>query len=135
MGSTGGLLGWRRRIIRVDADELLWIYEGLTHTTAWCCARSGAGKRKGCTKLAMTFRESMQAGRTWRDLEDTAISSQLLYTAREAGSSWRVRWIITKRANDLAGCGYVGFGRRPASKKSLMISAGRFHGGESGEPK
>src|SRR5258705_6109673 len=28
-------------------------------------------------------------GRTWRDLEDTAISTQLLYGARPAGSSWR----------------------------------------------
>jgi predicted metalloprotease with PDZ domain len=28
-------------------------------------------------------------GRTWRDLEDTAISAQILYSARPGGSSWR----------------------------------------------
>lgn len=72
--------------------DLLWVYEGLTqYYGTMLAARSGLW-------TPMEFRETLAAtaaylndrpGRTWRDLEDTAISAQLLYEARSGGSSWR----------------------------------------------
>jgi predicted metalloprotease with PDZ domain len=72
--------------------DLLWVYEGLTQYYGVMLAA-----RSGLWTLA-EFRETLAAtaaylndrpGRTWRDLEDTAISAQLLYEARSGGSSWR----------------------------------------------
>jgi predicted metalloprotease with PDZ domain len=72
--------------------DLLWAYEGLTqYYGVMLAARSGLW-------APAEFRETLAAtaaylndrpGRTWRDLEDTAISAQLLYEARSGGSSWR----------------------------------------------
>jgi predicted metalloprotease with PDZ domain len=72
--------------------DLLWVYEGLTqYYGTMLAARSGLW-------TPAEFRETLAAtaaylndrpGRTWRDLEDTAISAQLLYEARSGGSSWR----------------------------------------------
>ena len=71
---------------------LLWVYEGLTqylgHVLA---ARSGLD-------TADQFREALAAsaatleyrpGRTWRDLEDTAIAAQTLYDASDQWENWR----------------------------------------------
>jgi len=72
--------------------DLLWVYEGLTqYYGVILSARSGLWTPD-------KFRENLAAtasylnnrpGRTWRDLEDTAISSQILYGAPVFGSSWR----------------------------------------------
>jgi predicted metalloprotease with PDZ domain len=72
--------------------DLLWVYEGLTqYYGTMLAARSGLW-------TPAEFRETLAAtaaylndrpGRTWRDLEDTAISAQILYSARSGGSSWR----------------------------------------------
>jgi predicted metalloprotease with PDZ domain len=72
--------------------ELLWIYEGLTqYYGVILSARSGM-------MPPTMFRESLAStaaylndrpGRTWRDLQDTAIAAQLLYSGPSAGSSWR----------------------------------------------
>ncbi len=72
--------------------DLLWVYEGLTqYYGVMLAARSGLW-------TPAEFRETLAAtaaylndrpGRTWRDLEDTAISAQLLYGAGPGGSSWR----------------------------------------------
>jgi predicted metalloprotease with PDZ domain len=72
--------------------DLLWVYEGLTqYYGTMLAARSGLW-------TAQELRETLAAtaaylndrpGRTWRDLEDTAISAQILYSARSGGSSWR----------------------------------------------
>jgi predicted metalloprotease with PDZ domain len=74
-------------------DSLLWVYEGLTqYYGTILTARSGfwkpAGLREALASTAASLNDN-RPGRTWRDLEDTAISSQLLYGAREGGSSWR----------------------------------------------
>src|ERR1043166_9594589 len=72
--------------------DLLWIYEGLTqYYGTMLTARSGFWSSE-------QLRESLAAtaaylndrpGRTWRNLEDTAISAQVLYSARPAGAAWR----------------------------------------------
>ncbi|HEY0786310.1 MAG TPA: M61 family peptidase [Acidobacteriaceae bacterium] len=71
---------------------LLWVYEGLTQYLGdVLAARSGI-------ESAEQFREALAAnaammdarpGRTWRDLEDTATSAQILYSASDAWDSWR----------------------------------------------
>ncbi len=100
-------------------------------------ARSGAWKAQGLHEyMAMTFaRLDARPGRTWRDLEDTAISSQLLYTAREAGSSWR-RPVDYYEESELVWLGADTLIReKTGGKKSLDDFCRTFHGGEGGEPK
>jgi len=72
--------------------DLLWVYEGLTqYYGVMLAARSGfwspAQLRETLAATAAYLND--RPGRTWRDLEDTAISTQLLYGARAGGSSWR----------------------------------------------
>jgi predicted metalloprotease with PDZ domain len=119
-------------------DELLWIYEGLTqYYGVVLAARSGAWKAQGLHEyMAVTFaRLDRRPGRTWRDLEDTAISSQLLYTAREAGSSWR-RPVDYYEESELIWLDADTLIReKTGGKKSLDDFCRAFHGGEGGEPK
>ena len=73
--------------------DLLWVYEGLTqYYGVMLAARSGFWKPEQLREyLAATFAalNDGRPGRTWRDLEDTAISVSILYGARQAGASWR----------------------------------------------
>jgi predicted metalloprotease with PDZ domain len=117
--------------------DLLWVYEGLTQYYGVVLSA-----RSGITPLNL-FRESLAAtaaylndrpGRTWRDLQDTAIAAQILYAAPTEWSSWRrgvdyydegtLIWLeadtmIRKLTND---------------KKSLDDFCRAFHGGESTPP-
>jgi predicted metalloprotease with PDZ domain len=118
--------------------NLLWVYEGLTQYYGVVLAA-----RSGITPLAL-FRESLAStagylnnrpGRTWRDLEDTAIAAQILYTAPFEGSSWRrgvdyydegtLIWLeadtVIRKQSD--------------NKKSLDDFCRAFHGGENTPPK
>jgi predicted metalloprotease with PDZ domain len=73
-------------------DDLLWVYEGLTqYYGVMLAARSGFWTPPQLREaLAVTAAYLNDwPGRTWRDLEDTAISSSLLYSARAGGASWR----------------------------------------------
>ena len=72
--------------------DLLWVYEGLTQYYGVMLAA-----RSGMMPLTM-FREYLAStaaylndrpGRTWRDLQDTAIAAQILYSLPPEGSSWR----------------------------------------------
>jgi len=72
--------------------ELLWVYEGLTqYYGVMLAARSGMMPPE-------MFHEYLAAtaaylddrpGRTWRDLQDTAVAAQTLYSSPQEGSSWR----------------------------------------------
>lgn len=118
--------------------DLLWVYEGLTqYYGVMLAARSGMMPLK-------IFREYLAStaaylngrpGRTWRDLQDTAIAAQILYSVPPEGSSWRrgvdyydestLIWleadtIIRKQTNN---------------KKSLDDFCRAFHGGENTPPK
>ena len=118
--------------------DLLWVYEGLTQYYGVIFSA-----RSGITPLNL-FREELAStaaylndrpGRTWRDLQDTAVSAQILYSTPPEGASWRrgvdyydegtLIWleadtIIRKQSN----------GRR-----SLDDFCQKFHGGESTPPK
>jgi predicted metalloprotease with PDZ domain len=118
--------------------DLLWVYEGLTqYYGVMLSARSGFWTPQRLREyLAATAAYlNDRPGRTWRDLQDTAISAQILYSAPVAGSSWRrsvdyydegtLIWleadtIIRKESN---------------RKKSLDDFCRKFHGGENSAPK
>jgi predicted metalloprotease with PDZ domain len=72
--------------------ELLWVYEGLTQYLGdILSARSGlwnADQYKAY--LAASAAElDRRPGRTWRDLEDTAVAAQTLYSSGEGWDNWR----------------------------------------------
>jgi predicted metalloprotease with PDZ domain len=118
--------------------DLLWVYEGLTQYYGVVLSA-----RSGMMPLNL-FRENLAStaaylndrpGRTWRDLEDTAISAQYLYSSPAEGASWRrsvdyydegtLIWleadtIIRKQTN---------------GKKSLDDFCRAFEGGENGPSK
>jgi predicted metalloprotease with PDZ domain len=118
--------------------DLLWVYEGLTqYYGVILSARSGMTPlnllRENLASTAAHMND--RPGRTWRDLQDTAIASQILYSEPSAGSSWRrgvdyydegtLIWleadtIIRKQTN---------------GKKSLDDFCRKFHGGENTAPK
>jgi len=119
-------------------DELLWVYEGLTqYYGVILAARSGFWKPEGLREyLAATFATlNDRPGRTWRDLEDTAIAAQLLYGARTAGTSWR-RPVDYYEESELIWLDVDTLIREKTNgKKSLDDFCRAFHGGEGSEPK
>jgi predicted metalloprotease with PDZ domain len=118
--------------------ELLWVYEGLTqYYGVMLAARSGMMPPE-------MFREYLAStaaylddrpGRTWRDLQDTAVAAQTLYSGSQAGSSWRrsvdfydeslLIWLeadtITRKQSN--------------GKKSLDDFCKKFYDGENTGPK
>jgi predicted metalloprotease with PDZ domain len=118
--------------------DLLWVYEGLTQYLGQILtARSGFWTPE-------KFRENLAAtaaylndrpGRSWRDLEDTAISAQLLYGAPPAGSAWRrsvdyydESTLIWLEADTI-------IRRESKNQKTLDDFCRKFHGGESSGPR
>ena len=72
--------------------ELLWVYEGLTQylgdVLATRCGLWTADQYRAY--LASSAAEAdHRPGRTWRDLEDTAVSAQSLYQTTDAWDNWR----------------------------------------------
>jgi predicted metalloprotease with PDZ domain len=118
--------------------DLLWVYEGLTQYYGFVLsARSGIASlslsRESLASVAAYLND--RPGRTWRDLQDTAVSAQILYSTPPEGASWRrsvdyydegtLIWleadtIIRKQSN---------------GKKSLDDFCQKFHGGDSTPPK
>jgi len=119
-------------------SDMLWAYEGLTqYYGVILAARSGGWKPEGLREYlaAMAAHLNDRPGRTWRDLEDTAISAQILYGGRPEGNSWRrsvdyydESTFIWLEADTL-------IREKTGEKKSLDDFCRAFHGGESGEPK
>jgi predicted metalloprotease with PDZ domain len=116
---------------------LLWIYEGLTEYWGWVLAgRSGLETpRDSRDDLAETGASyAHRAGRRWRPLVDTAVSSPILQTSPSAFGAWR------------RGLDYYGEGAlvwleadtriRAATngKRSLDDFAREFFGGADGPP-
>jgi predicted metalloprotease with PDZ domain len=118
--------------------ELLWVYEGMTQYYGVVLSARSEITPPGI------FRETLavvaaylndRPGRTWRDLQDTAIAAQILYSSPTEWSSWRrsvdyydegtLLWleadtIIRKESN---------------GKKSLDDFCRKFEGGEDTGPK
>jgi len=117
--------------------DLLWVYEGLTNYLGEVlAARSGLWQAEDYRdRLAATAAElDHSPGRTWRSLEDTAISASLLYGSSTEWQAWR-------RSTDFYGEGSLiwlevdGIIRTQTSgKKSLNDFCRAFEGGSSGPP-
>jgi predicted metalloprotease with PDZ domain len=72
--------------------ELLWVYEGLTQYLGdILAARSGLWTAEQYRSyLAASAAElDRRPGRTWRDLEDTAVAAQTLYESGGGWDNWR----------------------------------------------
>jgi predicted metalloprotease with PDZ domain len=118
--------------------DLLWVYEGLTEYLGnVLTARSGLWTPEQYRdQLALTaMNMEAHVGRSWRPLEDTAISVQ---TLRMLGSQWQ-DW---RRGLDYYPEGELiwldvdtTIRQRTHGEKSLDDFCRRFHGGESGPPK
>jgi predicted metalloprotease with PDZ domain len=118
--------------------DLLWVYEGLTqYYGTMLAARSGLWTpeklREDLATVAAYLNE--RPGRTWRDLQDTAIAAQLLYGAPSEGASWR-------RSTDYYDEGTLIWLEADAiirsetrGKASLDDFCRKFHGGENTPPK
>jgi predicted metalloprotease with PDZ domain len=117
--------------------DLLWVYEGLTEYLGDLLAeRSGLW-------TAEQYRESLAAtaamldyrsGRTWRPLEDTARSVQILRLAGRPWSNWR-RGLDYYPEGELIWLEVDSIIRQQThSQRSLDDFCRRFHGGESGPP-
>jgi len=118
--------------------DLLWIYEGLTeYYGTMLAARSGFwtpdGLRETLASQAALLNE--RPGRSWRDLQDTAIAAQILYSARQGGSSWR-RGVDYYEESTLIWLEADTIIRgKTQGKKSLDDFCKKFHGGQNTPPK
>jgi len=118
--------------------ELLWVYEGLTQYYGYMLsARSGIMPLKLLNEYLATTAAYLndRPGRTWRDLEDTAVSAQILYSIGRAWSSWRrgidyydEGTLIWLEADTI-------IRRETGGKKSLDDFCRKFYGGEDSPPK
>lgn len=72
--------------------RMLWVYEGLTQYLGFVlAARSGLWTPQRTREVFAAIVEGAhdRRGRTWRPLDDTAASAQLLFGAPHAWSNWR----------------------------------------------
>jgi predicted metalloprotease with PDZ domain len=72
--------------------ELLWVYEGLTQYLGdVLAARSGIWNAEQYRAHLAASAADMdhRPGRTWRNLEDTAVAAQILYSASQQWDNWR----------------------------------------------
>ena len=118
-------------------SELLWVYEGLTQYFGFVlAARSGINAPdESHDRLALVADwAAHRQGRTWRPLEDTATSAQLLFNARGDWEGWR-------RSVDFYDEGLLLWlevdamlREQSRGKKSLDDFVRTFHGGQNGTP-
>ena len=118
--------------------ELLWVYEGMTQYYGLIlAARSGMNPpgifREELASTAALMND--RPGRTWRNLQDTAISAQILYSSPPEWSTWRRSVdfyeegaLIWLEADTL-------IRRESEGKRSLDDFCRRFEGGENTGPK
>lgn len=118
--------------------DLLWVYEGMTqYYGVMLSARSGMMPpgilRESLASEAAYLND--RPGRTWRDLEDTAISVQFLYGGPPEWGSWR-RGIDYYDEGTLMWLEADTIMRKQTNgKKSLDDFCRRFAGGENTGPK
>lgn len=117
---------------------LLWVYEGMTqYYGTILSARMGSWTperlRENLAWVAAYL--DQRKGRTWRDLEDTAVAAQLLYGSAEEYRSWRrdtdyydESTLIWLEADTI-------IRQQTKGKKSLDDFCRKFEGGENTGPK
>lgn len=118
--------------------NLLWVYEGLTQYYGVMLSTRSGMMPPGILRENLAYTAAYlndRPGRTWRDLQDTAISAQLLYGAPVEWSSWRrgvdyydEGTLIWLEADTI-------IRKESGGKKSLDDFARHFEGGENSAPK
>ena len=112
--------------------ELLWVYEGLTQYLGdILAARSGLWTAEQYKSyLAASAAElNHRPGRTWRNLEDTAVAAQTLYSTGEGWDNWR-RSVDYYPEGELIWLeADVNIRKLSGGKKSLNDFCARFLGG------
>ena len=118
--------------------DLLWVYEGLTqYYGTMLSARSGFWTQSKLRENLATVAAylNQRPGRTWRNLEDTAIAAQIVYGARTGWGAWRrgvdyydESTLIWLEADTI-------LRRETQGKRSMDDFCRKFHGGESTGPK
>jgi predicted metalloprotease with PDZ domain len=118
--------------------DLLWVYEGLTDylgdiLSARTSLRTPEQWRENAAYTAAML--DHRAGRTWRPLQDTATSVQILFSAPPEWTNWR-------RSADYYPEGFLiwldvdtQIRRQTNEQKSLNDFCRLFFGGESGPPR
>lgn len=118
--------------------DLLWVYEGLTEYLGnVLTARSGLWTPEQYREALAATAAMLdhRAGRTWRPLEDTARSVQILRLQGPEWQSWR-RGLDYYPEGELIWLEVDTIIRQQShGKKSLDDFCRLFHGGESGPPK
>jgi predicted metalloprotease with PDZ domain len=117
--------------------ELLWVYEGLTdYLGEILAARSGLWNVTNYTEqLAMhTDMLEHQRGRDWRPLVDTTDAAQLLYAARDEGTSWRRSTDFYPEGTLIWLEADVTIRRQTQGQRSLDDFCRQFFGGENTGP-
>lgn len=117
--------------------DLLWVYEGLTdYLGDILAARTGLRSPEQWRENAAYTAAMLdhRAGRTWRPLQDTATSVQILFTAPPEWTNWR-------RSADYYPEGFLIWlevdtliRRQTKGEKSLNDFCRAFFGGQSGPP-
>jgi predicted metalloprotease with PDZ domain len=117
--------------------DLLWIYEGLTqYIGEFLAARSGLRTEEDYREaLARVAAYLDRPGRSWRNLEDTAVAAQLLYDASHNWTAWRRSvdfydegWLVWLDADIL-------IRQQSHGQKSLDDFCRRFYGPPDSSPK
>lgn len=118
--------------------DLLWVYEGLTEYLGnVLTARSGLWTLEQYREALAATAAMLdhRAGRTWRPLEDTAVSVQTLRMQGPAWQSWR-RGLDYYPEGELIWLEVDAMIRRQTGgRRSLDDFCRHFYGGESGPPK
>ncbi|MGC2197901.1 MAG: M61 family peptidase [Terriglobales bacterium] len=118
--------------------DLLWVYEGLTdYLGNVFTARSGLWTPEQTRDVLASTAAMLdhRAGRTWRPLEDTAVSVQMLRMLGPHWESWR-RGLDYYPEGDLIWLEVDTILRKQTQgRRSLDDFCRSFHGGESGAPK
>ncbi len=117
--------------------ELLWVYEGLTQYYGdVLAARSGFWTpekyREFMAEVAAELNH--RSGRTWRDLQDTAVAAQVLYGVRSEWSNWRRGVDFYDESNFIWLEADTIIRRETGGKRSLDDFCKRFHGGQTTPP-
>lgn len=118
--------------------DLLWVYEGLTNYYGTILsARIGLWTPEQLREdVAWTAAYlDQRQGRTWRNLQDTAIAAQILYDARPEGASWRRSVDFYDESTLIWLEADAVIRRETRGKRSLDDFCRRFHGGEDTPPK
>ncbi len=111
--------------------DLLWVYEGLTEylgdvLAARCGIWTPEQYKQRLSTIAATY--DNRPGRTWRDIQDTATSAQILYGAGGGWDNWRLNVDYYDEGELIWLDADTTIRKMTNGKKSLNDFVAKFHG-------